>query len=357
MKQIRAGIIGQGRSGHNIHAAHMVTVPEMYKIVAVSDPLEEMRERAKKEFGCAVYEDYKEMAARKDLDIIVNASPSQLHVPISIDLLNMGCNVLCEKPLSNKSEDLDRLEEAIKKSGKFFTVFQNMRFAPEFQKIKQVIESEVLGRIVQISIYEGKFGRRWDWQTLQANNGGTLSNNGVHLIDQALQLLGTDVDPEVDCRLDRANTFGDANDYAKVILKSPGRPLIDIEVSSCCCYPQFLYSIQGTCGSLICKDSRRLDWKFFKPEEAPKQKLTLTPIVDANGIPEYCNETLKWYEDSWDMPKEFEDQDTAASKEYYDALYKTLAEGAPAQVTLKQIRQQVKVLQTCLDQNPLSRIM
>jgi scyllo-inositol 2-dehydrogenase (NADP+) len=101
----------------------------------------------------------------------------------------------------------------------------------------------------------------------------------------------------------------------------------------------------------------RLEWKFFKPEEAPKQELTLTPIVDSEGIPEYCNETLKWYEDSWDMPKILEDQYTAASKGYYDSLYKTLTEGAPVEVTLQQVRQQLKVLQECFSQNTLSRIM
>lgn len=356
MKQIRAGIIGQGRSGRDIHGAHMMTVPEMYKIVAVSDPLEERRIRAEKEFGCIAYTDYREMAKRDDLDIIINSSPSHLHVPISIELLNMGCNVLCEKPLTNKLSDLDLLSEAVKKSGKFFTVFQNMRFPAYLQKIRKIIDSGVLGRIVQVSIYEDTFLRRWDWQTLQVNNGGTLLNTAIHNLDQALRYIPSNIIPHVECRLSRANTFGDADDYAKIILNAPGCPLIDVEVSSCCVYSPFLVNVQGTCGGLSCRSSDHLEWSYFIPAEAPEQKLVLEPIQNKDGTPVYCKETLKWYKESWDVPEELKDQYADASRGYYDSLYETLAMGAPAEVTLEQLRQQVVIVEECQRQNPLSRM-
>ena len=63
MKQLKVGIIGQGRSGRDIHGKCLINMPEKYKIVAVTDAIEERRERAKAEYGCNVYADYHDMIA------------------------------------------------------------------------------------------------------------------------------------------------------------------------------------------------------------------------------------------------------------------------------------------------------
>ena len=59
MKQLKVCILGQGRSGRNIHGRYLLTDKDRYKIVAVVDPLEERRQRAAKEYGCDVYSDYR----------------------------------------------------------------------------------------------------------------------------------------------------------------------------------------------------------------------------------------------------------------------------------------------------------
>ncbi len=262
MKTLNVGIIGQGRSGRDIHAYSLSKMPEYYNIAAVVDPLKERRNRAKEELGCDTYADYRELLDRTDLDLIVNASPSHLHVPISMDILQSGFNVLCEKPLARRTEEVDALIKAAESSGKLLAVFQQSRFAPAFEKMGKVIESGILGRIVQISIaYNGFFSRRWDWQTLQENNGGNLLNTGPHPLDQALQLFGPDAQPQVTCSMDSANTFGDAEDYVKLLLQGEGRPTIDVEISSCCAYPGYTYNVQGTQGGLRGSTSH-LEWKY-----------------------------------------------------------------------------------------------
>lgn len=351
MKQIRVAILGQGRSGRNIHGQHLIKEPDRFKIVAVVDPLEERRSRAEKEYGCESYADYHALFGRKDIDLVINATPSHLHVPITLDLLNNGFNVLCEKPLARRVEDVDRLIAASKKNGSLFAIFQEYRYGPHFKQIRKVINSGVLGRIVQISIAESYFSRRWDWQTLQEYNGGNLLNKGPHQIDQALQLFGTDMMPEITSVLDCANSYGDADDYVKIIFKGKGRPTIDIEMSSCNAYPSFAYNVQGTLGGLT-GSTTHLEWKYFIPQEAPKQKLIRTPLVNSEGLPCYCSEKLKWYEEKWDFPK---DGDTFSNMtaEFYEMLYKVLAEGAALEVTPEEVRQQVAVMEECLKQNPL----
>ena len=355
MKQLRVAILGQGRSGRDIHGVYLNVAKDKYKIVAVVDPIEERRMRAEREYGCETYESHSSLLGRKDLDIIINATPSALHVPITLELLNNGFNVLCDKPLARKAADVDMLIDAAEKSKRLLAIFQQSRFAPYFEQIKKVINSGVLGRIVQISSQWNGFSRRWDWQCIQANNGGSLLNTGPHPMDQLLRLLDVDGMPQVTCIMDRANTFGDAEDYVKVILRAPGRPVIDLEVSCCCAYTNFTYNVQGTRGGLK-GSTEHLDWKYFKQEEAPEQHLIKTPLSKEDGTPAYCGEKLKWYEESWDNTEEHKDLFNYLSYRFYNMLYKTMTEGEKLEITPEQVRQQIAVIEECHRQNPLSRL-
>ncbi|MEG2931336.1 MAG: Gfo/Idh/MocA family oxidoreductase, partial [Ruthenibacterium sp.] len=79
MKKLRLAIIGQGRSGRDIHGRHLLTDTERFEIVAVVDALEQRRERARQEYGCETFASYQELFGRTDLDFVVNASFSQMH--------------------------------------------------------------------------------------------------------------------------------------------------------------------------------------------------------------------------------------------------------------------------------------
>src|SRR4051794_37258335 len=114
----RVAILGQGRSGRDIHGAHLSKDTDNYRIVAVVDPLPERRERAAAEYGCETYADYKPLLERDDLDLIVNAAPSKFHVPITLAILEAGFNALCDKPLASRAADVDRLIAAADRSGK-----------------------------------------------------------------------------------------------------------------------------------------------------------------------------------------------------------------------------------------------
>ncbi|WP_159888319.1 Gfo/Idh/MocA family protein [Paenibacillus puerhi] len=349
---VKLGIIGQGRSGRDIHGQLLAQMTEHYRIVAIADSIPERQELAKQEYGCNVYSGWKEMVEQEELDLVVNASPSHLHFEITLELLNRGVNVLCEKPLAKTPEEVDELIAASQKSGAVLAVFQNSRFQPAFMQIRKVIESGVLGRIVQIDFTNNNFARRWDWQTLQSNNGGNLMNTGPHPVDQALQFFGNDAMPEITCIMDRANTFGDAEDYVKLLMRGPGRPTIDLEISSCSAYPRDTFIVQGTRGGLH-GSMQKLEWKYFKEEEAPRQQLVTQPLVTAEGRPAYCSETLNWHTGEWtmDLPGGRNLMDYM-TEQLYLMLHRHLVNGAPLEVTPQQVRQQMMVMEECRRQNP-----
>ena len=348
MKTIRTAIIGQGRSGRGIHASYLSTDKDRYQIAAVVDALPERRERARAEFGCDVYPDYAPLLERRDLDLVVNSSPSKFHVPISLALLEAGHNVLCEKPLASSTADVDRLMAAEKKSGRLLAVFQQSRYAPYFRKVQEVIESGIIGDIVQISVTFSGFSRRYDWQTLSSEMGGNLLNTGPHVIDQALQLFGDDVTPEVTCFRRSAISYGDADDHALLILSGKGRPLVEIEISSVCLYPRDTYVVYGTRGGMKANPGR-VEWQHYDPATAPSLELITTPIAGPDGSPAYCSDSLEWRTSEWKPPSAGLYEGMA--REFYTMLYGVLTEGRPLEITLPQVRRQIAVIEECLRQD------
>jgi len=351
MKKIRVAIVGQGRSGRDIHGYYLSNDPRRFEIVAAVDPIKDRRLRAEKEYGCETYANHKPLLKRRDLDLVVNASPSKLHVPICLEFLKAGFNVLCEKPLASKAKDVDRLIAASKKSGKTLAIFQQSRFAPYFQQVRKVIASGVLGDIVQINIAFSGFSRRYDWQTLTSEMGGSLLNTGPHPLDQALQLFGTDVMPKVTCLMRNATSYGDAEDHVVLILTGAGRPIINLEISSCCSYPSFTYNVYGTRGGLK-GFQRELEWRYYVPKEAPKLRLKRKPICKPDGSPSYCTDSLTWHKRTWKLPKRQSDLFTHMSGGFYSMLYKALTTGAPLEITPEQVRQQIAVIEEAHRQNP-----
>ena len=230
---IRVGILGQGRSGLDIHANWFSQVPRKYRIVAVADLLADRRQHARRELGCDAYADYKKLLARDDIELVVNVLPSHRHPGVTIEALEAGHHTVCEKPFSWNVAAVDEMISAARRSRRHLAPFQQSRYAPPFQKLLQVLDSGVLGRIVQINISHQNFARRWDWQTLQEFRGGNLLNTGPHPLDQAMCLLDFKKPDQIVCAMDRANTFGDAEDHVKVLLRKRGLPAIDLEISSC----------------------------------------------------------------------------------------------------------------------------
>lgn len=354
MRKLKLAILGQGRSGRNIHGAYLKTNTEQFEIAYVVDPIELRRQRAKEEYGCEVLETYQELFDKTDIDFVVNATPSYLHPRISIDLLNHGFNVLSEKPFARTAKEVDDIIDAAKKNNRMIAIFQQSRFAPYYEQVRRVIDSGVLGRLIQVSIEFNGYARRWDWQCCQDFYGGSLLNTGPHPLDQALDILNyREGMPNIMCKMDRVNTFGDAEDYVKLILTAPDRPLIDLEISSCDAYPSFTYNIMGSHGGLK-GGMNEIRWRYFKPEEAPEQHIIRTPLCDKDGYPVYCSEQLKWYEEEWST--ENTGTFTDAVDKLYQMVYNHLVNGAELVVTPQQVRQQIAVIEECHKQNPLSRM-
>ncbi|MBE6614987.1 MAG: Gfo/Idh/MocA family oxidoreductase [Ruminococcaceae bacterium] len=357
MKKLRVAIIGQGRSGRDIHGAYFLSEANTnFEVVAVVDAIEDRRERAAREFGCPVFADYTELFAMKDqIDLVVNSTFSYMHAPITIDLADHGFNVVCEKPFARRASDVDQMIAAGKRNGVMVTAFQQSRFAPYYIKIKELLATGKLGELMQVSIKFNGFSRRWDWQTALRFNGGEVMNTGPHPMDQALDLMGYDVEmPTVFSKLGSINVSGDAEDYAKIILTAPGKPLFDIELSKQDAYAGngWLYNIYAKNGSLRA-NHKVVEWQWFDPTEKAIPELQLTPLrKPENGYPMYCGETLNWHKETIELSG---DPFTSAVHLYYTMIYNHLVNGAELEITAEQVRRQIRVNELIHAQNPLEQ--
>jgi len=336
-EEVRVGIAGLGRSGWGIHARVFEECPNMYKVIAVFDPIEERRHEAVDRFGCKAYSEFDSLIEDDELELVVISTPSYLHAPQTIKALKAGRKVVCEKPMATSLAEADAVIETSRKTGSLLTIFQNRRYAPDFLKVKEVIQSGKLGCIVLIKMSWHSFHRRWDWQTLRKFGGGDLSNNGPHAIDQALQLFG-EKEPEVFCDLQRTLTLGDAEDHVKIILRAPASPTIDIEITSACAYPQNSWLIMGTKGGLT-GSSSSLKWKYFNPDDLPPRQVEIKPTPDRS----YNWEEIPWKEETWDVGENCRSPEFT----FYDELHKTLRHGASLGITPESVRRVMWVIEKC----------
>lgn len=354
MKQLNVAIIGQGRSGRNIHGKHILKDPR-FKVVAVVDALPDRRVRAMQEYGIGekdVYATYQELFGREDIDFVVNSSFSQLHQPIAVDLMRHGFNVLQEKPIASNMDQIKELEDVIAQTGKTFAIFLQSRYQAPFMKARDIAASGILGNIVCVKCLSNRFSRRWDWQTVQGFTGGDLFNKGPHTLGHALEFLGAyDQMPEVKAYMNRANSFGDAEDFSKLLLFVPGKPLIDMEVTSCDAYPPFDFQVLGDKGGLVVK-GKNVKWRYFRPEEAPEQHLITEPLKDENGLPIYCNEKLIWHEEEWTEEEADKDAPDGPTYRLYSDVYNKLVNGVDLPVSFKQVALQIAIMQEAHRQNP-----
>ena len=106
MKKLNLAIIGQGRSGRDIHGAYYRSEKNLYfNVRYVVDYDERRRKQAETLYpGCETFADYRELFDKNDIDLVVNASYSQMHYDITKDLIEHGKNVLTEKPFARNSD-------------------------------------------------------------------------------------------------------------------------------------------------------------------------------------------------------------------------------------------------------------
>ncbi len=353
MKKLNLAIIGQGRSGKNIHGAYYTSDKNMYYVVRyVVDKDEWSRKQAEKLYpGCKTFYDYRELFNVDDIDVVVNASYSYQHYEITKDLLEHKFNVLVEKPFARTRYESDTLIKTAKENGVHLAVFQQTFYAPYYADVCNMLQSDKLGKIEQISIRFNGFSRRWDWQTMQKKLAGNVYNTGPHPIGLALGFLGFDplarvIYSKLDCT---DMSSGDSDDFAKILIEAPNKPLVDVEINNTDAYSDYNVKVQGTKGTFKCTPWS-FKYKYMTEEENPKPRLVEETLRNDEHEPVYCRENLITHEETGEYNGTAFDVGT---EKLYEDMYYALTEGRTMFITAEYASQIVSVMETVHAQNPL----
>ena len=231
---VRYGVIGCGAIAQRRHIPECANNPES-RVVALADPVKERVDQLASKYGAKAYADYKEMLKDPNIDAVVVAGPNSLHAQQSIDALNAGKHVLCEKPMATSREDARAMLDATKKSGKYLMIGLNQRLMPPHIKARKVLEAGTLGNVLAFRTafkhpgpegWSVDAGKSWFFKKVQAFMGVT-GDLGVHKADLLRWLLGqefTDVGGFI-TTLDKRDPEGkliELDDNAFLTLKTSG---------------------------------------------------------------------------------------------------------------------------------------
>jgi len=181
---MKIGIIGFGYMGH-FHLNKVRSLDTDAVVTAVYDINPEKREDARGE-GLMAFDNLEEFLAQ-DTELVVIATPNEVHATLSIACLEAGKNVMCEKPVTMNSAELEQVIACANRCGRLFTTHQNRRWDVDYRAVKEMLRSGQIGAPTTIeSMVFGERGVCFGWRGDPAHGGGMLYDWGVHLIDQAL---------------------------------------------------------------------------------------------------------------------------------------------------------------------------
>ena len=160
---IGVGFIGTGGRCH----AHLDIINQfkeqgIARPVAVCDVYRPRLVEAAKKTGAKMYDAHEELLADKDVDVVCIASPDRLHAQQTIDAINAGKDVYCEKPLThwNQFELAKQIDKIAKKKGKLVQVGTQYMADDNYAKIIELIRGGIIGKPVHVQC---SFFRRGDW--------------------------------------------------------------------------------------------------------------------------------------------------------------------------------------------------
>lgn len=148
------------------------------------------RQKEAGELGLTAYKSLEDTLADEAVDIVLCATPNDVHKEVVIRALRAGKHVVCEKPAAMDSREFEEMMAAARETGKVLAVHQNRRWDEDYRTARRIYEEHTLGDVFRIeSRVHGSRGIPGDWRHEKEHGGGMLLDWGVHILDQALQMI------------------------------------------------------------------------------------------------------------------------------------------------------------------------
>ena len=192
-KNIRIGLIGFGKFAQK--RAESLSSIENVQINALFEPYKASQEDCLERFpNTVIYSDLEEMIENDSIDLFIISSPNHNHFEQCRDLLKRSANILCEKPVAIKEQDVQELSNLFTNSNsKVFHMGSNLSYFPSYHLLLKYLRKETCKNIHSIKIQIGHTlnEEKCNWRfNKDLSGGGTLIDNGTHALYFLNQILG-----------------------------------------------------------------------------------------------------------------------------------------------------------------------
>ena len=195
---INIGIIGCGKIAQVRHIPEYAENPDV-KLAAFFSPNRARAQEQADKYGGKVYDTAEALLADPDIDAVSICAANYAHAELSIQALNAGKHVLCEKPMATTLADCEAMVECAKKNGKFLMIGHNQRLAKAHMEAKRLIDEGLIGDIITFRTSFGHGGPE-TWSISPGKNVwffdkkkaamGVIADLGVHKTDLIQYLTG-----------------------------------------------------------------------------------------------------------------------------------------------------------------------
>lgn len=191
---VKIGIIGCGGIANGKHMPSLKKLKNV-ELVAFCDIIPERAEKAAKEYGvdgAKVYTDYKELLKDEQIEVVHVCTPNRSHSFITIDSLESGKHVMCEKPMAKTTKEAIDMIETAKRTGKKLTIGYQNRYREDSTYLKRACENDELGEIYYAKAHAIRRRAVPTWGVFlneEEQGGGPLIDIGTHALDLTLWMM------------------------------------------------------------------------------------------------------------------------------------------------------------------------
>jgi predicted dehydrogenase len=194
-KKLKIGIIGCGGIADMKHFPSLSALSELCEMVAFCDVIEVRASEAARKYGrenAKVYTDYKELLKDEAIDVVHVLTPNLYHSFITVDALEAGKHVMCEKPMAINSLEAKIMLDTANRTGKKLTVGYQNRFTKEAQFTYNTSIKGELGEIYMAKAHATRRRGVPTWGVFtdkRQQGGGALIDIGTHALDLTLWMM------------------------------------------------------------------------------------------------------------------------------------------------------------------------
>lgn len=253
MEKTKIAVIGYGGQG-KWHCGQLLK-SDVAVLAGVYD-IDPVKQQQAKAAGIHTYASFEEVLGDKSVEAVTVVTPNDCHKELVIRALEAGKNVICEKPVEMSVAAFDEMAKAAERSGKLFTVHQNRRWDVDFLAMKKIVDSGEIGGLLNIeSRVHGSRGIPSDWRCHKQYGGGMMLDWGVHLIDQLLQITGSDRIKRVWCETTHyTNDEVDDGFNLRVFYESGAKACIELGTYNFLPLPRFYLQCKNGSAEIV-------DWR------------------------------------------------------------------------------------------------